>query len=293
LRVKLLFAFLFIYIYGNSQKNLNGEFKKTSYTYKGNDFVFYDFPLVYKSGSQLKTIYFAKDAYQQFLNLKEKKEIILATSASFTNSFLFNGVPVGLCADNGLVINKMPDKVMDGIVILFNNDTQKGKIVVADMDEQKLNFQPDLGFNQTYNPREHVLDTYPFFKLIEKEKLSVFQTQLLYTSKKLDSECFKNLQYGNNDRTRRFLVIANKNGQTHQIIIDALDNQYLIESAKNAKDLLQNNDFKVLYILNLDTGCKNILYAYNGSYLENLNPNPTTKSQTIEEASNLLVYYKD
>ena len=64
-------------------------------------------------------------------------------------------------------------------------------------------------------------------------------------------------------------------------------------SAKEAITFLRASNYSVDFMLNLDTGSKDIMYAHDGEGLKNLRPNPITSSAKIENASSLLVYYTE
>ena len=289
-------AFVFVLMIGFSlgaQNFFNDSFRTITYTYDNDPYIIYDFTSIYDNASKIKATYFGQDAYDQFLKLKEEKDIVLATTASFSSSMIFTGIPVGFCSENGNILNKMPDKTMDAMVVLQSNSKNNGRIAIGDLDYDEVNFEPSSIFEHTLNPREKVLDTYSFFNLIEEQKLSVFQTQLLYSYKKPNASHFNDLYYGAGDRNRRFLAIARKGNNIHNVIIDTPNNDYLMNAANSSKIILEKDGFEVLYLMNLDTGCKDILHVFNGTDLENKRPKQAIRSGTIEHASNLLVYYKE
>ena len=289
-------AFVFVLMIGFSlgaQNFFNDSFRTITYTYDNDPYIIYDFTSIYDNASKIKATYFGQDAYDQFLKLKEEKDIVLATTASFSSSMIFTGVSVGFCSENGNILNKMPDKTMDAMVVLQSNSKNNGRIAIGDLDYDEVNFEPSSIFEHTLNPREKVLDTYSFFNLIEEQELSVFQTQLLYSYKKPNASHFNDLYYGAGDRNRRFLAIARKDNSIDNVIIDIPNNDYLMNAANSSKIILEKDGFEVLYLMNLDTGCKDILHVFNGTDLENKRPKQAIRSGTIEHASNLLVYYKE
>lgn len=259
------------------------------------DFQLYEFGNTQLDTKKVKIKYLVQDAYHKFLDLEKNKAILLVTSASFTSAFFNNGTPIGLCAYEGEFLNKMPDQTMDGLVVI-NSEGLLHTEDITDLDFTSKNCDSILGPNHSHhnlNPRENALDSYVFYNRVEENKLSVFQTQLVYSHLKTEEENFKSLLVGSNSKERRFLVVATKNEELKNLIVDTKNKDYILKAAKDVFSLLRDKNYDVNFILNLDTGSKNILHVNNGTYLENLNPNPSTKLARIERASSLIVFYTD
>lgn len=246
--------------------------------------------------TNIKAVFFAKDCYNSFLKLKEKSNILFASSASFSSSINEkNHVPVGFCAENGVILNKMPHQTMDGLVIIDNKKPSINAMKIIDLDKEYNNCQPSKCNSHFMhnNIRNNPSDTFSFINTIETHKFSSFQTQLVYTKFKSDLENFERLNNGTNDRSRRFLAICKKGEELYHVIVDSIEEDYLMASSKNALEHLRQLDYVVDFMINLDTGSKDIMYAHNGEYLKNFRPNPLTSSAKIENASSLLIYYTD
>ncbi|GAB3959475.1 hypothetical protein GCM10028805_55670 [Spirosoma harenae] len=252
-------------------------FTVNSYTTNNHNYKLYDFS---RENSVIKVKYFAQNAYRQYSDWKAGKQVLLVTSGAFSDKWESDATPVGLCVDNGVVINRTPDDNMDAMVVVYNNGGQEGKIAVIDMDVSPITL-----FGKRYWPRNYSSDRVEFLSIARQYGLTLFQTQLVYSVDR--SSNFTNLYFGAK-RERRFLAICRKNGYTHNVIVDAPDDLELNLSAKYAKDVLNYAGFDVSYILNFDTGGKNILRVYNGTYLRDL-----LVDSKITESTNLLVYYKD
>jgi hypothetical protein len=295
MKLKLLLCFiLFIYISeSKAQSYFNKKFEIKSFTYDNKTYKLYDFSRKGTSSTNIKAKYFATNAYSQYLKWKSGKKILLVTAGAFSDTWLSDATPVGLCVDNGVIVNKSPNKVMDGMVIVYNGAAQIGGIGVVDLDKKSIKCESPYGSGnyKYFTPRDKVSHITPFLNWGKKAGLTVFQTQLVYSEKKTEAENFSNLTYGNK-RERRYLAICKKDGIVHHVVVDAKDEQYLMKGAKNVLKVLDYDGFEVLYIMNLDTGDKNILYTYNGISLYNHNPSSSTRAK-IEKATNLLVYYKD
>ena len=284
-----LVLFVFGFVQGQSSY-FDGKFTVRGFTHYDQQYTLYDFS---REGKTMKAKYFATNAYQQYLDWKAGKEILLVVPGAFSDGWEKSAKPVGLCVDNGKIVNRSPDSNMDGMVIVYNGSTQIGGIAIVDMDKSPVNCETSYGSGQykDYYPRTSSTDRTIFMNWGESNGLTLFQTQLVFSEKKASYENFQNLTYGE-QRERRFLAICRKNGDVHHVVVNAPEKQYLNTAAKRAKEVLDFDGFQVLYMLNLDTGWKNLMYAYNGSYLEDLKPS-TNENATIDRATNLLIYYKD
>ncbi|MDG5491386.1 hypothetical protein [Psychroserpens sp. SPM9] len=245
---------------------------------------------------RIKTAYFGQDAYKKYKKIQDNHNIHLVASASFTSSFdMEEGHPVGFCAENGKVFNKMPSDTMDGLVLLNNNEGKIDTIEIIDLDENLDACNPQNCDKHIahYNLRDKPSDTYHFLKFIDTHKISSFQTQLVFSKYKTDAENFAALTHGLNDKGRRFLAICSKNNSLRHVIVDDIEADYLMSSAKRVIGLLRENGYDVEYMINLDTGSKDIIHASNGYSLQNLRPNPQLSYATLENATSLLVYYSE
>lgn len=270
----------------SSQSLFNGMFEIDSRSYAGYDYKLYRFN---RTDAIVRAKYFATDAYNQYLAWKGNRRILLVTAGAFSDKWTSDGIPVGLCVDNGTTINKTPKSEMDGMVIIYNGGSQIGGVAVVDLDESKV--KAGLGESAAYfDPRDGAYEErIAFLQWGETNGLTLFQTQLVYSSDKATN--FNNLDFGD-PAARRFLALCFKNGTLYHIVVDAPDALPLNRSAKYAKNVLDINGFSVKYILNLDTGDKNILHVNNGYRLVNLQPNSHSRAQ-IEKATNLLIYYTE
>ncbi|RYZ00279.1 MAG: hypothetical protein EOO11_02095 [Chitinophagaceae bacterium] len=290
--MRILFLALGLCLCGTlqAQEYFSGKFRRKQYSNDGNTYTLYDFS---REGNNMKAKYFAQNAYKQYDSWKTGKQILLVTAGAFSDKWTSDAIPVGLCVDNGSIVNRSPHSDMDGMVIVYNGGAQQGGVAVVDMDYNNVKVQDPLGSSNTvsYAPRSSASDRVNFLNWGEKNGVTLFQTQLVYSSDR--SSNFSNPTYGNK-RERRFLAICRKGGVVHHVVVDAPGSLELNLAASKAKGVLEYDGFSVLYILNLDTGCKNLLHAYNGSYLENISPSTgCTPTPTLENATNLIVYYRD
>lgn len=272
----------------NAQSYFNGRFQKFERSTAGHRYIFYDFD---RTGSLMKVKYFAQNAYSQYLSWRSGKTILLVTAGAFSDSFEPNGRPVGLCVDNGVIVNRSADQVMDGMVIIYNGGDQIGGIAIVDMDINPVT----VNGTDRYYPRTSETDKSRFLAWGEGQGVTLFQTQLVYSSDRTVHFPASRLYYGD-QRERRFLATCRKSGVLHHVVIDAPDALELNLSASYAKRLLTENGYEeVIYILNLDTGCKNVLFVYDSSGLRDLRPGAVGCGEraNINAATNLLVYYTE
>ncbi|GAB3959466.1 hypothetical protein GCM10028805_55640 [Spirosoma harenae] len=263
--------------YSTIQSNsfFDGKFTIKKETYSGYTFILFDCS---RENKAIKAKYFAQNAYSQYTTWKAGKEILLVTAGNFVDGWGSEANPVGLCVDNGTIVNRTPNDNMDGMVILYNNGAQDGGMAVVDMDVHPIK-TPD----GSYNPRTSPVDRVNFLTWAQKNGLSLFQTQLVYSSDR--SPCFP-LNYGPK-RERRFLAICKKAGVIHHVIVDAPDPLELNVSSRYAKSVLESNGLAVSYILNLETGGHNFLLARDGTYLQEYKP-----INHFKDSYPMIVYYK-
>lgn len=248
------------------------------------------------NSKKVKSAYVVKDAYEKFKTLQSENDIILVAAASYSSSIFDSiGQPVGFCSEKGKILNKMPNDTMDGLVIVNTENNSRDIIEVIDLDLNLKNCSnsPCNTHACHLNIRENPSDTYDFIKYVKEQKISCFQTHLLYSHNKSYEENFEFLNHGTSDRCRRFLVICEKDNVRHHLVVDHVSGDYLMEAAKRSFDYIQSQNYSIQYMLNLDTGNKDIFHAFNGNHLENLRPNPTVGSAVLERAVSLVIYYSE
>ena len=93
--------------------------------------------------------------------------------------------------------------------------------------------------------------------------------------------------YYGKKRERRYMAVCTKGYSLHHVVVDVPQLIYLNQGAEHAKRVLEYAGFTVHYILNLDTGDKNIFA---------LRTNGDLYYQTkyrLKEATNLIIFYTD
>lgn len=233
---------------------------------------------VFRMGESVRAEYFAMDAKTRYENWYYNKTIMIACSGAFSETWETDSKPVGLTIEDGRVKNRVLDPEMDALIMVA-----EGQIFVMDLDELAGGFRMDDGSYVKINPRGNYEDRELLIKAATEGEYTIFQSQLVYSKDRNDN--FRDLYYGKRAE-RRFLVTASFADNYYNIIVDAPNELELNVSARNTKDLLEEMGYTVQYIINLDTGGKNIFLVRES--WENL----TYKADNrLHEATNLLVFY--
>lgn len=232
-----------------------------------------------KSNKRIKAKYFASGTpYSKYVSWKTNKDIILVSSGAYSSSAedYRPPKPIGLCVDNGQVVNRAIKSDMDGMVIVES----VGGIRVSDIDECDLTL---VSKNKTICPRE---EKNVLIQWGQEELATIFQTHLL---------AFKDeLRIGTNSNQsssrRRLLMAGYQNGLLIHSIFYIKNQLTLYDAAVEAKKTMDDLGISVVFMLNLDTGYYDILQAYD-DYGREIPDIQGEKSVSI--ATNLLVYYYD
>jgi len=229
------------------------------------------------SGKRIKAKYFASgNAYQSFKNWKIGKDIILISSGAYSEGWTSNSTPIGLCVDNGRIVNRNIKNEMDGLVIV----EAVGGVRVSDIERNDLTLH-SLG-KRKISPRR---DKITLLNWGSSENATIFQTHLL---------AFENtLRVGTNgsheSANRRMLVLATYNGEVIHLVFHITRNVTLYQAANDVQKTLIKRGINVVGVLNLDTGGYDILKVYNDQGYPYSDISGTVNN--LSDATNLLVYY--
>lgn len=243
-----------------------------------------------RSGERVKVKYFAdKDAsgktpYQRYQNWSKTKSIIAVSSGTYYAEG--NLKPVGICMDDGVIINRKEED-MDGLVIIYKT----GGIVTSDLDEGNLSVKDEDGTSLTLNLRNQ-FDREKFFEWGKRNYATVFQTHLLY----FRDQIRVNSNGSSKMRERRFLAAAiDDYGKLKYFIINLINYHTLYDATKKTVDYLKSKVDKIVFMVNLDPGAQDY-YEVRKPDGEKFRHSKEGKSffqgnLPIEATKNLLVFY--
>ena len=262
----------------------NGLYQVYQQTYENVDFQVYQFS---RKGVRMKAKYFAQNAYQQYQNWKSNKRILFVCAGAFSSKMKPGSPPVGICVDNGVIVQKTLDYTMDGLVVVYNGGAQQGGVGIVNMENEPLTARQGFDDPKEFWPRNSNSDKIQLLQWGSQQGLTVFQTQLMYSRSAGFGFPANKERYGNT-ANRRFLAICSREGEVFHLVINMPRANHLNYSSKLAKNMLENNGFTIYGLLNLDTGGKDIMLAFDDR--SNLIAQAPVD---LREATNLLAYYVD
>jgi hypothetical protein len=227
--------------------------------------------------------YFAVRANSEYQKWQVDKDVLLVTTGAFSSEWTDRAKPIGLCVDEGRVLNRSPRKEMDALVI-----EKKGALTVVDLDNERMQIDWE-GEKLSVNPRDgSLINRVKFLHLAEASGWTVFQSQLLAGPNR--NEAGLDLDYGN-AAERRMLALASKAGHDYRIIVDLPQAEKLHRAAQIASQQLAKAGFTLHYLVNLDTGDRNLLYVKRDDELQKVSQVESNYAD-IAAATNLLVFYR-
>jgi hypothetical protein len=240
-----------------------------------------------RDGNRVKAKYFAaadfngNNVYQRFQKWSPGKNLILVSSGTYMD---YDGIPVGLTIDNGVIVNRSLTKNCDALVIV----TASGGITVSNLKDGDLKLRgPGLDSTRKYDIRKSAWDLQAFLTWATTHEATVFQSHLLVYKNKLDI-AFLNPSPA--VAPRRFLAIGrDENGKMVHAIVQSSVYSTIYDGSKKTLDFLNNfKEMNVSFMINLDTGDQDVfmLYEKDGSF------NKTIRGEKdLKVAINLLAYY--
>ena len=193
--------------------------------------------------------------------------------------------PVGVCFDNGNLVNGKVKDNMDGLVVVYAT----GGAVASNIKEGNLTIKESSNGNSSLIDIRKPIDFMKFKNWAAIEDATVFQTHLLYYR---DQPVVYST--GSADkRERRFLAVCKDEDDNlvHCLINLAGNNTLYDASIKVADYLKRTADMNsIIFMINLDTGCQNIFQAYDQKGYS-FSAQGFYGKTPITQASNLLVYY--
>jgi hypothetical protein len=260
--------------YGRTQYLRNNNVAITPLIVAGSPYG-HEIELKRKAG-KIKAKYFATGAvYDQYMAWRPYNDVVMVCSGAFTNDYR---TPMGITIDGGVLVNKLVDTQMDGLVVVYPN----GGIAVSNLEDGNLRY----GNPETIANLRSYRDLDGFINWAAQERATVFQTQLLAYGNELKLDI-------NKARTsaaeRRILVIAkNALGEVLHIIYNIKTSAYLGDAASNIlKYAKGERGLEVVAMLNLDTGGEDVLEVYNDYGFKMANPTGTV---SMSNAINLVAW---
>ncbi len=139
-----------------------------------------------RDSNRVRAKYFAaadyngNNVFKRYQRWLPGKNIILVSSGTYMD---YDGVPVGLTIDNGIVVNKALAKKFDGLVIVNAN----GGIAVANLKVGDVKLKGEgVDSTKKYDLRKSAWDLQTFTKWAVSKEATVFQSHLLVYNNKLD-----------------------------------------------------------------------------------------------------------
>ena len=220
-----------------------------------------------------------RSVYNRYLAWSKNKSVIAASSGTYFSEEKIPR-PVGICIDEGIIINRTEEK-MDGLVIVYKT----GGIVVSNLKEGNLTVKGEndpLSLNLK-NP----LDRVKFFNWSVENSATVFQTHLLYYKNTL--QIAENSSQ--NKRERRFLLAALDDQKVvRYYLINLKGYNTLYNASLKVLKYIQSYVDNIVYMINLDTGAQDYYEVREPD--GKLNPMPEFRGNLkIEATKNLLVFY--
>jgi hypothetical protein len=280
--------FLFLFICHSSFAQYNANFVSSSSAPLQNEI--YSTVKMSRKGDHVKVKYFAaKDyngasVYSRLNSWRKGKKIIAISSGTYmTDCDPDLAKPVGLCIDNGNVVNNNLESNLDGLAIIYAtggmvaSNLKNGNLTIADASGKKT-----LDIRSPYQRQE-------FLNWARNNSATVFQTHLFYYGNKLT--------IGANSspakRERRFLAVGvDASGDVKHYLVNLSGANTLYQATIKVSNYLQKFEEvdNLTFLINLDTGCQDVFEFYK--------PNGTLDTrkgffgkEPISQATNLIVYY--
>jgi len=246
-----------------------------------------------RSGNHVKVKYFASNLVagvtvsDRYKTWSYNKNIIAYSSGTYMNSCVSEASPVGLCIDQGYIINEnlAMDK-LDGLMIVYAT----GGIVASNLKDGNLTIV-DGTVRKTLDIRNNAYDKAEFLSWAKKMEATVFQTHLFVYGDKV-------ILKDNSSQapaSRRFLAVCKlDNNDIVHYVINLPTPCAIRDGADKAYNYLKNmEDVKeITFMINLDTGCQDIFTLYDPAGQEfNSRHFQGDHRLPLSKAANMLVYY--
>jgi hypothetical protein len=248
-----------------------------------------------RKDGRIKVKYFASKNYNgltvadQYNAWATNRNIIgYACGTYMTTCYPTTALPVGICINQGKIINNALDTVnLDALVIVYAT----GGVVCSNLDEGKLSITSKNGTKQVVNIRQNSYEFEDFKKWAQAEEATVFQTHLLAYE---DKFLVKATASSKRQHRRMMAVCKLDNGDIVHYIINLNTEMDIYTASKKAFDYLKLHEEvkQIVFMINLDRGCQDVFGLYKPDGAEYRSPNfKGHETYTLKDATNALVYY--
>jgi hypothetical protein len=193
-------------------------------------------------------------------------------------------LPVGLCIDNGKMVNGVLADNLDGLIIVFPS----GGMVVSNLKTGDLNISPSIAGKSKLNLRD-ALQLEIFIDWAKQNSATVFQTHLLFFGNKIQISPNSSPKI----QERRFLAVGKDiSGDIKHYIVNLEGANTLYQATLKVSKYLQDfeNITNLTYLINLDRGCQDVYEFYKSNGTLDTRKGFSGKSLKTQ-ATNLIVYY--
>jgi hypothetical protein len=239
-----------------------------------------------RKDQRVKVKYFAdidasgKSVYNRYLEWSRNRSIICVSVGTYFDD---SGRPVGICIDDGRIINRTDEKKMDGLVIVYKT----GGIVATNIKEGNLTLQNSSGAS-TVLDLKNTLDRQKFFRWAEENDATVFQTHLLYYKNEFKIGADNSSQ---TKRERRMLAVArDEDANIRYYVVNLKSQNTLYNATKKIVSYLNEKTDDIIYLINLDTGYQDAMQVRRPDG-KVINEPAFTGVESLSVAKNLIAFY--
>jgi len=243
--------------------------------------------------NRIKIKYFAAKNYdgtvvdKRYSIWAANKNIVIVSSGTYmTSCDVKESLPVGLCIDNGTVVNENLAENLDGIIIVHAN----GGVTAYNLKASNLSINTSNGLKKMLDIRSNAFQRAEFIKWAKNQETTVFQTHLLVYD---DQIKISGINSSLATAKRRFLAVCKSNNEIIHYVINLSEETSLYRGTMKAYRYLKELEEveSVTFMINLDTGCQNIYKTFNRNGNEVTADKKFQGDINISNAANLLVYY--
>lgn len=244
-----------------------------------------------RKDDKIRVKYFAtmlnnQTVHTRFQRWKPNKNLIVACAGTYFSKPSEGGGPVGLCVDEGVIVNRNSDLSFHGLVVVYAS----GGIQVVNLKNSI--FKTIVNGVVTEYDIKNEYGKNLFINWAKSSRATVFQTNLL-AENNINLVSPTAISSSKTPLAARRVLIVTKglNGVEYHSIVYTRKNVSLYEFTNNLLAFMKSSQqmVEVKFILNLDTGAQNWIETYdsNGGLIKD---GECLYSHFTENPVNLLVY---